>query len=293
MKEQEILKLLDSVDEDMLYEAENYRRQRSSTKSSYLKYALIAAGLIAVFGIGYLGGRENKAELVTDYGKVEAALAETQVSTITEPGDIELHEAVTVAGANGEYLIVYNPDTKVVELNTNKKTEYNRSLVQAAKHHWINMQEVFAEVDRLVELGEILDEDVLYLVELDVSTLVDINTLYEDIIYDEEQYWYMPDEAVIEAEYERLTKECGYDLNWLPPGGYQIPNSYVYCLIYGRIYGFLTKEQIINLPKKEEYGYTIRLSAASYYEMAEWEYKENYTEAERQISDWHSMRSFE
>lgn len=302
MKEQEVLRLLDGIDEDMLEEAENYDGHKKQGRG-YLKYALVAAGLIAAFGIGYFSrvGKDNKQEQPSDYGiagssqteDISLARGDYEKETKPEEVTIEPNETVTVAGSNEEYLIVYNPDTKVVELNTNKKSEYNRSYVHAVKNHWINMQAVFAEVDRLVELGEIPNEEVYYLVELDISTCVDFSTLYQEIIFDEPQYMYLPDEAVIEAEYERLTKECGYELNWLPPGGYQIPNSYLYCLLYGRIYGALTKEEIINLPKLEEYGYTIRLAAASYYEMADWEYRESYTEAELKISQWHSMRSFE
>ena len=114
------------------------------------------------------------------------------------------------------------------------------------------------------------EEEIKYLVEIEIYVP---HAEYPDVA------WYA-DNEIYKAEYKRLTEECGYDLSWIAPGGYSIPDAYVYCLKSGIIYGALTEEEMNTFPIKEEYSYGFRLISYDTYSFAEYPYKETYTSME-------------
>ncbi|MGN1188572.1 MAG: hypothetical protein ACI4R6_08755, partial [Lachnospiraceae bacterium] len=144
----------------------------------------------------------------------------------------------------------------------------------------VNMERIFSEAEKLTAGTGISKQYIYYLVQIEISVL------------DEKQgvaIYSAADEKINKEEYDRLTGECGYKLKWLPSGGYRVPESYLYCLVNGRIYGTMTEDEICNFERCDKYRYNITLISYENVEMENWEYQESYTELELQMSIWHSL----
>lgn len=127
------------------------------------------------------------------------------------------------------------------------------------------------------------EEELRYLVEIEI---------YVPHPEYPEMAWY-GDNEVYAAEYERLTRECDYDLTWIPPGGYSMPEAYVYCLKCGIIYGALTEEEMNNFPINEDYSYGFRLTRYEDYKFTEYDYQESYTSMDEFIQYMRALQALQ
>ena len=296
MTGRDILEALNHIDDDMIKDAEEYIVQGSRPGHGVLSRIMFAAATIIIaVGVCLWMSRissqkpadepERIVNNQSESPEVSNAIQEDNVRGSSgaehenEMASIEPNEVYTVA-EHEDNLILFNPDTGVVELNPAKRIEYFGAVVSYSDSCSVNMERIFSEAEKLTASTGISKQDIYYLVQIEIS------------VRDEKPgiaIYSAADEKINKEEYDRLTGECRYKLKWLPPGGYRIPESYLYCLVNGRIYGTMTEDEIRNLERCDKYRYNITLISYENVEMENWEYQENYTELELQMSIWHSL----
>ena len=138
------------------------------------------------------------------------------------------------------------------------------------------LMEAFSVAQKKIETGEAKEGEIRYLVSIDIN-----EAAMEDVAFEGnmESYQSVNDE-IMKAEYERLTEEFGYELTWIPKGGYQVAEDYWYYLENGGIYGILTEKEIKEFPVKEEYAYVFWLTCYESLEYTKCVYKEVCEQAE-------------
>lgn len=291
-----VLETLNNIDDDMIKDAEEYIVQGSRPGHGVLSRIMFAAAtIIMAVGVCLWMSRISSQKPADEPERiVNNQLESPEVSTTiqednawdafgeeheNEMASIEPNEVYTVA-EHEESLILFNTDTGVVELNPAKRGEYFDSVVSYSDSCSVNMEKIFSEAEKLTAGTGIAKQDIYYMVQIEIS-VPDVQQV--------ETHYSAADGQINKAEYDRLTGECGYMLKWLPPGGYRIPESYLYCLVNGRIYGTMTEDEIRNFEGRDNYRYNITLISCENVEMENWKYQDSYTELELQMSIWYSL----
>lgn len=281
MKGQDILKALNDIDIEMIEAAGNcgsIKREKSESKNrksehkqnfryQKLGFAVAVTAVFAIF-------------VTCFYQRIEY---DSKVDYIQD-----VPYQITYVESTNTYLF---SDVKPYTLNSlvrDNSTENSTETIQISEEfyedNWTpfrgkaiyssRLKKAISEGHERIDSGEICAEQLYYLVEIVIQ--VPLTDYYYSGGFD------FADEEIKEAEYKRLTEECGLDLIWIAPGGYDIPNAYTYCLGSGIIYGALTEEQLENFPVNSEYSYGLRLTSYDAYSFAEYPYKEIVTEEEYQ-----------
>lgn len=130
------------------------------------------------------------------------------------------------------------------------------------------------ECSEKINTGKLPADRMGYLVE------ININIKNPDI----PEIFSIADDETMEAEYKRLTEECGLELTWVAPGAYRGSENYIYILGKGIIYGVFTEEQLKNFPADSEYAYGLELVSYDRYSFTKLSYSETYTQEEYERS---------
>lgn len=271
MRGETLLKALNDVDLEMVEKAAEYKADADSPRKYFcrqvIKYAVCAivfvmAGLV----IGDKMHQQKPAEQVTCVPLYTRSEDSFKVYYLTakqaEKSELEDY-GYPYIDSSGD---VFQLNLSAIKGFSDSFSGQQKGKVNCSQR----LTEAFGAAKKKLEAGEVKEEKIRYLVELVISE----TALQELEGGSTVEIYQSVNDEVMKAEYERLTKEYGYELIWIPKGGYLVAEDYWYYLENGGIYGTLTEEQIKNLPPKEEYAYVFWLTCQESLEYTKCVYKE-------------------
>lgn len=270
MKGEDLLFALNNVEAEMIENAEEFAADTCVRRRNYRVAVAVVMLMVICIVVG---------------GKALLKVPEQQSGQVISVPIYELGEDVcqvyyltsndTEASQKEDYGYPYIlSDADVFQLNLSAIKGFADSFSGQTKgkaHCSLRLTEAFRAAEKKIEAGHAKEGEIKYLVTIDINEAVLSQQEYGLIMES-----YQPvNVQVMQAEYERLTEEYGYELTWIPNGGYQVAEDYWYYLETGGMYGILTEEEIRNFPVKEEYSYLFLLTCYESLEYTKCAYKES------------------
>lgn len=277
MRGEELLQALNDVDLEMVENAEAYKVDVHSHKGYLWKQTIKCAVIAAVFVMaGLVIGDKLRLQRTVEQAKRVISVPlytmsdETYKVYYVTAEEVEKNEEKSETEDYGYPYIDSGGDVFQLNLSAIKGFSDSFSGQQKGRVNCSQrLTEAFSAAKKKVEVGEAEEGEIRYLVRLDINEAVMEELEWGGTV---ENYQSVNDE-IMRAEYERLINEFGYELTWIPKGGYQVAEDYWYYLENGGIYGSLTEEEIKKLQVKKEYAYVFWLTCYESLEFTKCEYK--------------------
>lgn len=285
MNGKDFLKALNYIDTDMIEEAADCGKIKSGKKVWFKKTGTVcvtaAAAVLIVACICFAGSKiisEKERNVFCDTAGTYAKDSENEtVKTSLPYGDSAGYELSYIEPTD-IYLVTSSgiyaggiSDSEVIErIYTDGLNSDSWEYVCGEAVFADSLKNAVDECSEKIKNGELPAGQMCYLVE------IRIGIKNPDIPGD----FSFADEETREAEYKRLTEECGLELTWVAPGAYRGSENYIYILGAGNMYGVFTEEQLRNFPADSEYAYALELVSYDNYRFTELSYTETYTQEE-------------
>lgn len=283
MNGKDFLKALNYIDTDMIEEAADCGKIKSGKKVRFKKtgtvYVTAAAAVLVVACICFAGSKIIFEKELSENETVKTSLP---YGDGVEKGTSGSGYELSYIEATDIYLVTSSgiyagemSDPEVIErIYTDGLNPDSWKNVCGKAVFANSLQNAVDEYSEKINTGKLPANRMCYLVQ------ININIKNPDI----PEIFGIADEETMEAEYKRLTEECGLELTWVAPGAYRGSENYIYILGKGIIYGVFTEEQLKNFPADSEYAYGLELVSYDRYGFTKLSYSETYTQEERERS---------